>query len=298
MGSDNKSDSILSRRQQQRKFNQQGSSSNSQSKGKKFSGLNKDELEGIVICETSDTPLAQQYDTLYDALIVYAGVRNPTVKQSIRTMKNFTKESFEPPMPDPSIYTDKEGKKDATIKKARMDRWHNECDIEYKRFMRYRETLRSLFSVVMGQLGTDIRHNMEGLEGWKIADANNDTIALLGILREQCYRDNDSKVHPTIDVIRKLKRLVLSKQNDPNKSAAEYAEETKQRGEVLKAAGVIIFSPQMAKYTLKKVMNDKYAYSEYLKMWGSDAPADISAKEEIEDAMRQEFISKILVEGL
>ena len=68
--------------------------------GVKFTGLNKEELEGIVICESMPTPTAQQFDALYDALIVYGESRNSRVRTSLRTMKYITKASLEPPRPE------------------------------------------------------------------------------------------------------------------------------------------------------------------------------------------------------
>ena len=55
---------------------QYGGNRNKSNNRVKFTGLNKEELEGIVICESMPTPTAQQFDALYDALIVYGGSRN------------------------------------------------------------------------------------------------------------------------------------------------------------------------------------------------------------------------------
>ena len=53
----------------------------------------------------------------------------------------------------------------------------------------------------------------------------------------------------------------------------------------------------MVKYVLKNVMADKYTYEDYLKMWGSDDKDDIATKEIIDDHVREELISKIIIEG-
>ena len=57
---------------------------NGPAKTNKFTGLNKDELEGIVISEANQHPTAQQFDALFDALIVYAGSCNSKVKALLR----------------------------------------------------------------------------------------------------------------------------------------------------------------------------------------------------------------------
>ena len=45
----------------------------------RFFGLNQDQLKGIVISESHATPPSQQYDALYEALMVYGGNKNPQV---------------------------------------------------------------------------------------------------------------------------------------------------------------------------------------------------------------------------
>jgi hypothetical protein len=65
---------------------------------KKFVGLNKDILQGIVISEWLPLPTSQQFDTLYEALyeavMVYGGGNTPMVKKALRK-EEFLKSLFE-----------------------------------------------------------------------------------------------------------------------------------------------------------------------------------------------------------
>jgi len=85
------------------KHNQNKENKQPNTKPAKFPGLNKDELEGIVISESSNIPTAQQYDALLDATIVYAGSRNPRVKASLRSWTYLTLDDLKPKPPDPTL---------------------------------------------------------------------------------------------------------------------------------------------------------------------------------------------------
>ena len=149
------------RRQERRQQNNNGAPT-ATPKGKKFTGLNKDELQDIVICKTGGIPLAQQFDTLYEALIVYGGSQNGYVKTSLRTMKTLAKKSFEPALPDPSTYKKEDGKTDDEIlRKSRMGLWEKECEASNKLFIKYTQALATLFETVMGQLGTEIKNSLQ-----------------------------------------------------------------------------------------------------------------------------------------
>ena len=263
----------------------------------KFTGLNKDELEGKVICESSNTPLAQQFDELYDALLVYSGSRNGKVRKSLRMFAKQSKEDFDPPRPSESTYVNSDGEIDEDVKKVRFSAWEKAVESTYKTYQKYEDAMENAYNVVIGQLGAEIISSLKGLDNWEDIDDNSDVIGLMKELKVICYRDNSTKVDPAVDVFRKLKKLVNSRQHEPSKSTTEFVEETVNKGDVFTASGALIFSPEIAKYTLKNVMNQQYSYKEYLKLWGSDRTEDIKTKEKIDQCIMQVVVSRIIIEG-
>ena len=264
----------------------------------KFKGLNKDELEGITICETNQAPTAQQYDVLLDALVVYAGSKNARVKTSIRSLKYLTLQDFKPDPPDPSVYTTpvKGGVDvvDKDIREAAMDIWKAESALACKQYASYKDSIDGLFETIIGQLGKDVLNNLKGTADWKTIDDESNTVRLLEILRELCYRDNSTKVHPVDDLIRKMLKFLQSRQNE--KSASAFAEETTNKSDVLKSAGGSILSPSIIKYTLSldNVLNGKFTYDEYKKLSSSN---EANKKIEIEDAARQVILARVIIRG-
>ena len=277
------------RRRQQNNGNQQ--------RIPKFQGLNKDELEGIVICENINTPLAQQFDALYEALMVYGGSRNGKIKTAIRTMEDLKPSSFQPPKPEESSYITEDGVIDEDVKKVRFNAWEKGLEQADKLYRKYAEAMENLFNTIIGQLGPEIKSSLKGLKTWEEIDMSNQTIKLLRELKTICYRDNSSKVDPGIDVIRKLRKVMVSKQHDQSKTAVAYVEETVNKADVLKSAGVIITSPELIKYTLANVMNGRVTYDEYLQMWGSNDIKTRKLKDHIDECVRQILISRIIIEG-
>ena len=190
-------------------------------KSPKFTGQDKGNLEGIVISETHSTPPAQQYDAFYNALLVYGGGINPQVKTSLKNYKFTTEQSMEPPLPDLSKYPLVEGKTDKTIEAALMTVWTAKASRAAKLHSVYQQDLKSIFSVVWGQLNTGIKDNLKGVEDWETIDNENDTIQLMMKLRELCYKDNNHKIAPQVDLLRKTVKAVSTKQ-DTNKSISMY----------------------------------------------------------------------------
>ena len=142
----------------------------------KFTGLNKDELEGIVICESNPTPTAQQFDALLDALVVYAGSRNAKVKTSLRSSKYLELADMKPKPPDPSEYTKPDKTVDTALQAASLDVWKAGCAIAQKQHSKYKQDIEGLFETVIGQLGREIRNNLKGMTGWKSVDGDNDPV--------------------------------------------------------------------------------------------------------------------------
>ena len=273
-----------------------------QDKGKlKFKGLNKEELEGIVICDSIKTPLAQQYDALYEALLVHAGGRKGSggkAKKSILSFTHMKKEEFDPEYPDDEQF--RQGKDNAINEKMRnsyIKAWEKAVEEAYVTHRKYEETMENIYNVIIGQLGRDILSNLKGHADWEDIHTNSKTIDLLKTLRDLCYRDDTSKLDAAIDVVRKMKKAMTAGQHDPNKTTSEFVEETTTKFDVLKASGTIIINKQVIEYTLAYKFEGRYNYKDYCEMWGSTDPATIKIKERIEEAMHKTYLSRIIIEG-
>ena len=264
-------------------------------KGSKFTGLNKDELEGIVICESVGAPTAQQYDALLDALVVYSASRNSKVKTSLRSLEYIAKDEFKPNAPDPSEYTRKDNTIDTALQQTILGIWKDECSVAFKQFSKYKEAIEGLFETIIGQLGKEIINNLKGSQGWKTIDDSNDTIELLKILRELCYRDNNNKVHPVDDLIRKLLRLFQSRQNE--KSPSTYVEETTNKSEVLRSVGGEILSPGVIKYTINKVLKGTPSYADYVKFTLSTDSDEKKKKQMVDGSACEVILAHTIIRG-
>ena len=294
-GGDRQFDNKRRNNNRNNRSSQYGGNRNKSNNGVKFTGLNKEELEGIVICESMPTPTAQQFDALYDALIVYGGSRNS--RTSLRTMKYITKASLEPPRPDKSRYTDENGKIDGAFESALLKVWEKECEEAFKKFSKYKDAIENLFESIMGQLGVEIKNNLKGHEDWEQIDEDNDTIGLLKILKELCYRDNSNKIDDGMDIIQKAMKFLMSRQNE--KSAAAFVEETTNKMDVMRSVGGIILSPVFMKYVLQNTMikGSTFSYQDYMTKSASIDKDDKEIVKKINDAYNQMMLARIIVSG-
>ena len=260
----------------------------------KFVGQDKGSMEGIVISETHPTPPAQQYDAFINALIVHGGSINPQVKTALKNLTPVTEKSMEPPLPDTSSYKDSKGNVDKTVTDALMTVWTAKASRASKLFSVYEQDLKALFSTVWGQLSTGIQENLKGFKEWETIDNDNDTIALMLKLRDLCYKDNNHKIAPPLDLIKKTQKAMNSRQ-DVNKPISTYVEEAKIRYEVLKSVGGESHSKQLIEYTLKRRFKDslvKHTYDTYRALDETDR-----VRKEIEMAADNIMIAYIIIEG-
>ena len=277
-----------------------GKGNNNRSKGTastKFVGLNKDELEGIVICESMPTPTAQQFDVLYEALIVYGGSRNSKVKTSLRKMKYIEKDDFRPPKPAQSKYEDKDGKINTVLQSVYMDIWKKECEESNKAYRKYKESIDNLYETIKGQLGLEIKNNLKTFHDWEKIDEDNDTIGLIRNLKELCYRDNNNRVEQGVDLSAKLMKVILSKQHE--KAAATYVEEMTNKWDVFRSIGGMVSSPSFIKEVLKShaVKGKHYTYSEYHMLHASNDPNELAIAKKIDDVAGQRLLARIIIGG-
>jgi hypothetical protein len=266
----------------------------------KFQGTNQDELKGVVICDSIRIPLAQQYDNLYEKLVTYAGTRTGCggkLKKSLKGLKRLVKEDFDPPYPSEETFKDPKGKLNEDIKQIRIDAWKKSVEDSYKTFRKYEEAMENLFNVTVGQLGTEVIGLLKAVEGWSDMDDSSDTIQLLKHLKTICYRDDTNKLDPIVDMLRKLKRFINSRQHDPNKTTSEFVDETTNKSDVLKSAGGTINTPEIVKYTLKEILDDKHKYSEYLEACAKTDDESDKIQNKVDDAIREAVLARVIIEG-
>eukprot|EP00536_Pseudo-nitzschia_multiseries_P017674 jgi/Psemu1/52010/gm1.52010_g len=234
---------------------------------RKFTGLDQDKLKGIIVDGSKST----QYDKLYEGLKIAGGKKNSKVKTTLINLTPLTEDDFLPPMPSPADYT---------VLGTRGE--------EAKKYDQYVKDLKSLFSTTEGQLSPEVKQHLKTNEPWVTVEDAQDTISMLKLLREYCYRDSATKVHPMVDVAKKIYRFFSCKQ-DANKGAATYAEEVKARFDVMTSAGISIRSEAMISLALKKVYPGT-TYSDYIKM---DAPS----KTKVNTLMDDMLLSVVIVNG-
>ena len=238
--------------------------------GKRFQGLNQAELKGVVIADDANIPTSQQFDTLYEALIVYGSTKNSHVATALRRLKEVTQEDLMPDKPNESNYmktTVVDGSeqtiKDTTMRNALMSVWAEEAKLAKKQYIAYAEDLRKLFGSIQGQLDHGIKELLKSDSEWEQMSINSDTIGMLKKLRELCYRDSTSKINPAVDLCSKMQKFLNSRQ-DPSRPDSKFVEETKIKFDVLKSAGGSLISNKLITYTLKKVFPEKaYNYADY-----------------------------------
>eukprot|EP00536_Pseudo-nitzschia_multiseries_P001602 jgi/Psemu1/3663/gm1.3663_g len=265
------------------------SGTNSNSTGEqKFTGLDQDELKGIIVDGSKST----QYDKLYEGLKIAGGKKNSKVKTTLINLTPLTEDDFLPPMPSPADYTVLGTRGEEVIdpdkKRLLEELWIKKGERSAKKYDQYDEDLKSLFSTTEGQLSPEVKQHLKTNESWATVEDAQDTISMLKLLREYCYRDSATKVHPMVDVANKIYRFLSCKQ-DANKGAATYAEEVKARFDVMTSAGISIRLEAMISLALKKVYPGT-TYSDYIMM---DAPS----KAKVNTLMDDMLLSVVIVNG-
>jgi hypothetical protein len=268
--------------------------------------VNKDVLEGIVISEGSNIPISQQFDTFFEALKVYGGGKNVEVKTALETLKDVDEASLMPKFPDKSEWctyiteTDDDGS--ITLKEhvdKEMKSVALECHIDDKKaakkqYRKYTAELKALLIIIMGQLDRGISDSLKSDAKFESINRENNTIALVKMLRELCYRENNAKVSPANDLLTKAIRYLTSKQD--NKETATYVDEVKMRYEVFRSAGGTMLSPELIKYTLKRNDNMNYSYEQYERL-DPDDTSDQIIMTKINIAAEQLMMATIIIRG-
>eukprot|EP00536_Pseudo-nitzschia_multiseries_P009670 jgi/Psemu1/23941/gm1.23941_g len=227
-------------RQQQRGRRNNSPSTRAATTHNRFQGQDQTEMKGIVIDHSIDhkTPVSQQFDTFYKAAKIAAGKMNPDLRKPMRTLKGLTEEDFTIAFPDTAKWTENDIV-DVHKKELYSRLWIEEQKGIKKRIKRYEEDLKKMFDIMHGQLSSGIMEKLKAKDDWTSTKEQADTLKLLMYLKEICYRDNESSICPPMDVLMKLKKILIAFQ-DGSKDPTKYVEEMQMRLEVMKAAGIQI----------------------------------------------------------
>eukprot|EP00536_Pseudo-nitzschia_multiseries_P002667 jgi/Psemu1/5973/gm1.5973_g len=254
---------------------------------RKFSGLDQDELKRIIINGSKSV----QYDKLYEGLKIVGGKKNSKVKTTLISMTPLAEDDFLPTMPSPADYTILGTRMEEVIdpnkKQLLEELWVKKGERSAKKYDQYVEDLTSLFSTTEGQLSPEVKkQRLKMNESWTDIEDGQDTLSMLKLLKEYCYRDSATKVHPMVDVANKIYRF-FSCMQDTNKSAATYTEEVKARFDAMTLAGIPIRSEAMITLALRKAFPGT-SYTDYTKM-------DASSKAKVDTLMEDMLLSVVIV---
>eukprot|EP00536_Pseudo-nitzschia_multiseries_P011663 jgi/Psemu1/29635/gm1.29635_g len=187
--------------QKPQSHNRKNNTGGSTAPGRKFTGLNQDELKGLMV----DWSNAQQYDKLFEGLKV---MEEPLDENYHFLLEQPKKEEYTNKIKDDNDNGIE------VIDAIKQQMLSNLCAEKAKRsttkYDHFLEDVKILFSTIEGQLAPNT------------IEMKHTTIQLLTILvREKCYRDGSTMTHPMLDA-------------DINKDAATYVDETKACLNVLK----------------------------------------------------------------
>eukprot|EP00536_Pseudo-nitzschia_multiseries_P001458 jgi/Psemu1/3383/gm1.3383_g len=209
----------------------------------------------------SGNSLVWTKDSLLMGLKIVGGKKNSKVKTTLISMEPLTKDDFLPTMPSPADYTVLGSQGEEVV------------NPDTKRL------LEQLW-IKKGERATKnpvVKQHLKTNESWMNVEDDQDTLGMLKLLREYCYWDSATKVHPMVDAANKVY------------NAAMYAEEVKAHFDVMTSAGITIRSEDMIKLALKKGFPDK-SYANYTKM-------DETSKTKIETLMEDMLLSVVIVNG-
>ena len=140
-----------------------------------------------------------------------------------------------------------------------------------------------------GQLSTGIVNTLTRRDEWEWMDTDCNPLELIEELREPCYQDNETKINPALDFIKKLKKMTNVTQDGDNKEVSKFVEESRMQYEVIKSSGIHLRSEKLIKYTINKEFPNR-SYTTYTAMCKEEAKA-------IPDAADNIVIATMIVEG-
>ena len=140
------------------------------------------ELKGAVY-ELSGSQNADQYSKTTKAIGEYAG------RTFGHDMKKLVLQLVESQPVEPEYPKEGSGEKERAI-------WSKRYDLYLKREERYKDQKGKLFTIVVGQCTKLVRNRVEGLEDYGKAEASQDVIAVLRMIKDVVFNANEKKYAP------------------------------------------------------------------------------------------------------
>ena len=110
--------------------------------------------------------------------------------------------------------------------------------------------------------------------------------------KKVCCRDNTNQTDVAMDLWLKIKKMTQVKQHDQKKTASAHVDEVSNRMDVLKATGLVMFTPELLRHALKEAWQGTTNLDECLKLWASEDSDDQILKEKIDDCVRGVVLSR------
>ena len=271
----------------------------------KFTGHTQD-LKGYVITDDEgQKSAAQQFNELQDRLTTYAATNySAEVGMSMLKLTTMTKKDFMPTRPkadewsEPeldsrgSVQTNVDGSirmiVDKETKAVLMDMYNQQIKDSTKEMSEYKKGLKAMFRTILGQVSPSMQERLKSHTDWDDMERANDSIRLLGVLRDLCYQNARTKVHRATNLLRANRKLVCSRQRDDD--CAAYVKEVQEWFEVYKSVGGWVVCPELIS-CLAELRND-ITLERYI-----DMPAGSDERKRYDDMAEQLFIATIVIEG-
>jgi hypothetical protein len=181
------------------------------------------------------------------------------------------------------------------LKASAWDVYTTERKAATKRFAKYDDEIKSMFAVIIGQLDRGILDSLKSEATFDNLLMMKDTIKLIVLLRNLCYRENNAKVAIADDYYNKLTRLLTMKQDQHDDTAA-FADKVKMRYDVFKAAGGSFITPSLIEYALVRNKDFKLSISEFSELSGSN-PSEAAIVDKVHKAAEEIMLATIMVKN-
>ena len=250
---------------------------------------------------TSDGNKVKQFKELVERLSTFASNEySAEVSAAIDNLQAATIKDFMPEPLDKTLYSSPVYDKDGQVKLANgVEVWTTDDEVkktlelmqaqlvkkQTDLFTSYRSGLRAMFRTTLGQVDDSITSKLESMSEWGTTKATNDTVKLLTMLRELCYQDSKTSIHPMTNILRSMRKLCTSRQRDDD--AVTYVREVRERFKVFLAIGGSLLMPGI----LKASLDHDNISSEQYRLLTADKQAEYDRRAE------EFFIATVVIEG-
>ena len=252
---------------------------------------------------TNDGNKPNQFKELVDRLSTYAAAEfSAEVGTAIDEMRPMSLLDFMPPLLTEDMYstpklqsdgitpaTDKDGEiiwEPDVAKKVTLEEMQKELvKKQTAAYTAYNAGLKSMFRITLGQVDKMMKQRLEAVSGWTKIKSSTDTIQLLMVLRDLCYKDSLTSVHRMTNVMRAQRKLLTIRQH--NDDCSSYVRKVIDRYKILKALGGSILNDEVI---AAAVDYENMTLQQYEKL----SP---TAQQPLKAMAEQRYLGALIVEG-